>query len=91
MAQRLNCISRSATRGEGDSRAWRTLEHGLHGSLAFDHFRVGLNSTGLTSCFTGEDLKALFSRFRTVQIERKTVHDDDDRILSEVYMVKATK
>jgi len=58
---------------------------------AFDHFREGFNSTGLTSFFTREDLKALFSRFRTAQIERKTVHDDNERILSEEYMVKATK
>ena len=58
----------------------------------FDHFSDGyFRSVGLTSFFTRDDLKALFSRFNKTVIERTTVQDDCDQILSEEFSVKATK
>ncbi len=58
----------------------------------FDHFHDGyFRSVGLTSFFTRDDLTGLFSRFGKLEIERTTVHDDNDQILSEEFSVKATK
>ena len=58
----------------------------------FDNFRDGyFRSVGLTSFFTNEDLRALFGLFSEVKIHRMTVHDEEDRILSEAFTVTAVK
>ena len=58
----------------------------------FDHFQDGyFRSVGLTSFFTSDDLRSLFSRYSKMEIERTTVHADNDQILSEEFSVKATK
>jgi ubiquinone/menaquinone biosynthesis C-methylase UbiE len=58
----------------------------------FDHFRAGyFRSVGLTSFFTRDDLVSLFGRFGAAEIERLTVHGDDERILNEEFSVRATK
>ena len=59
---------------------------------AFDHFRDGyFRSFGLISFFTRDDLTTLFSRFGKLEIERTTVHDGNDQIVSEEFSVKAIK
>ena len=58
----------------------------------FDHFTEGyFRSVGLTSFFTKDDLTGLFGQFTEARIERTTVHDCADRIVSEEFTVFAVK
>jgi ubiquinone/menaquinone biosynthesis C-methylase UbiE len=58
----------------------------------FDNFRDGyFRSVGLTSFFTNEDLRVLFGSFSEAKIDRITVRNEEDRILSEVFTVTAVK
>ena len=66
----------------GDEVSYRT----------FDNFRDGyFRVSGLTSFFTIEDLRMLFEPFGETKIERTTVHDENNRILSEIFTVIAVK
>jgi ubiquinone/menaquinone biosynthesis C-methylase UbiE len=58
----------------------------------FDDFRDGyFRAIGLTSFFTREDLRSLFGSFSDTKLTRTTVHDEQDRILDEVFTVIAVK